>query len=149
MDEILELVRRSGLQADVKVVLSIQDWCKENGVEEDSPFRTGKTLKNLTTGRHLILLPDVITDEMASSVRFAMEFRGFAGAVEQLAEPITFLRHLVLHEIAHGLDDKRSERDCDRWAFKQLKALPSNTASVSDASASARGASSGAPQRER
>ena len=149
MDEILELVRRSGLEADVLVVPSIQDWCRENGVEEESPFRTGKCLKNVATGRHLILLPNVISDEMASSVRFAMEFRGFSGAVAQLTEPMTFLRHLVLHEIAHGLDEKRSEQECDRWAFKQLKALPSNTASVSDASVSARGASSGAPQRER
>jgi hypothetical protein len=103
MDEILALVRRSGLDADVEVVPSIQEWCKRNGVPEDSPFRTGKTVKNMTTGRHLILLPDVITDEMSSSVKYAMEFRGFSGVVRELAEPLTFLRHLVLHEIAHGL----------------------------------------------
>jgi hypothetical protein len=149
MDDILALVRRSGLDADVEVVPSIQEWCKQRGVPEESPFRTGKTLKNMTTGRHLILLPDLITDEMASSVRYAMEFRGFTGAAQQLADPLTFLRHLVLHEIAHGLDGDRSEQDCDRWAFEQLKALPSNNALVSDTSAPALRTSCGAPQRER
>jgi hypothetical protein len=103
----------------------------------------------MTTRRHLILLPDVITDEMSSSVKYAMEFRGFSGAAQELAEPRMFLRHLVLHEIAHGLDGDRSEQDCDRWAFEQLKALPSNTALVSDTSAPALRASSSAPQRER
>src|ERR671915_42110 len=114
MDEILALVRRSGLDADVEVVHSIQAWCKEHGLDEDNPSRTGKTVRNLATGRHCILLPEVITPEMASSVRYAMEFRGFADAVERLADPFTFLRHLVLHEIAHGLDETRNEQDCDR-----------------------------------
>jgi len=149
IDEILALVQRSGLEADVEVVPSIQEWCKQHGVPEESPSRTGKIVKNTTTGRYLILVPDVITDEMSSSVKYAMEFRGFSSAVRELAEPLAFLRHLVLHEIAHGLDGDRSEQDCDRWAFEQLKTLPSNTALVSDTSASALRASSGAPQRGR
>src|SRR6185295_3606138 len=108
------------------------------------PFRSGKTLKNTATGRHLILLPDIITDDMRSSVKSAMELRGFS--VEELAEPLTFLRQLVLHEIAHGLDGNRSEQDCDRWAFEQLRGLPSNSALVSDTSAPALRTSCGAPQ---
>ena len=149
MDEIVGLVRRSGLDADVELVPSIQAWCKQQGVPEDSPFRSGKIVKNMATGRHLILLPDVITDEMSSSVKSAMEFRGFSDVVQELAEPLNFLRHLVLHEIAHGLDGNRSEQDCDRWAFEQLRALPSNSALVSDTSAPALRTSCGAPQRER
>jgi hypothetical protein len=149
VEEILWLVGRSGLEADVEIVPSIQDWCKANGVPEDNPSRTGKTLKNLTTGRHLILLPELITEGMASSVRYAMLYRGFSDVLEQLSEPRTFLRHLVLHEIAHGLDASRGEQDCDRWAFEQLKALPSNTAIDSDTVHSALRAPHGARHRER
>ena len=147
MDEILGLIRRSGLAADVEVVPSIQEWCKQHGVPEDSPFRSGKTLKNTDTGRHLILLPEIITDDMRSSVKSAMELRG--SSVQDLVEPLTFLRHLVLHEIAHGLDGNRSEQDCDRWAFEQLRGLPSNSALVTDACAAALRASYSAAQRGR
>lgn len=123
MEEILALVRRSGLDADVEIVPSIQEWCKRHGIPEDNPSRTGKTLKNLASGRHLILLLDVITDDMCCSAKSVMELRGFAGVFQELAEPRTYLRHLVLHEIAHGLDSDRSEQDCDRYAFEQLRAL--------------------------
>ena len=102
MEEILALVRRSGLDADVEVVPSIQEWCKQHDIKEENWSRTGKTLKNLTTGRHLILLPEVITDEMSFlGLKYTMEFRRGCGS--KLAEPLAFLRHLVFHEISHGL----------------------------------------------
>lgn len=123
MEEILALVRRSGLDADVEVVPSIQEWCMQHGVPEDNPSRTGKTLKDLATGRYLILLPDVITDAMSSSVKSFMEASGFPDVFQELAEPLAFLRHTVFHEIAHGLDGGRSEQDCDHYAFEQLRAL--------------------------
>jgi hypothetical protein len=78
-----------------------------------------------------------------------MEYRGFSDAVQRLAEPLTFLRHLVLHEIAHGLDQSRGEQDCDGWAFEQLKALPSNNAMDSDTVRSPLRAPHGARHRER
>jgi hypothetical protein len=116
---------------------------------EDNPSRAGKIVKSRETGRFLILLPECITSEMSSSIKYAMEFRGFDRAVDVLADPLTFLRHLVLHEIAHGIDDAHSEQDCDRWAFEQLAKLPSNPAVEGDACESALRASSSAPHRER
>ena len=62
-----------------------------------------------------------------------MELRGFSGETDRLSDPLTFVRHLVLHELAHGLDDTRTEKACDRWAFDQLRTLPFNPTVERDA----------------
>lgn len=50
------------------------------------------------------------------------------GFFNLLNDALTFLRHLLLHEIAHikrrdmhsTLSDDEIERDCDEWAFQNL-----------------------------
>ena len=124
--EIRTIVEQSGLAGDVHVVPSIQEWCQENGVTEDSPWRAGKIVRSNENGRYLILLAEQITPEMASSAISALEFRGFVADAGVLSDPQAFVRHLVLHEIAHGLDGTRSEAACDAWAFQQLRKLSAN-----------------------
>ena len=131
--EIHAIVSRSGLAADVEFVGDIQEWCVRHGVPEDSPWCSGKIVRNSETGRYVILLVERITRSMVSSVISGMEGRGFASEVAQLSEPLAFVRHLVLHEIAHGLDSSRTEAACDQWAFQQLRQLPSNPTVESDA----------------
>ena len=106
-------------------------------MSEDSPCRTARIVRNTSTGRYVILFAERMTEDMVSSVVSALEFRGFGREVSQLSDPHTFVRHLLLHEIAHGLDATRSEYDCDRWAFDQLGTLPSNSTPHTDARASA------------
>lgn len=115
-------------ELDVETVPSIQDWCRSRGLTESNPFRCGAVFRSRETGRYLILLADNITTDMQSSVRAAMQMRGTLTnrQLEFLSEPGNFVRHLVLHEVAHALDDKRSEEECDRWAFTQLR--PKNAA---------------------
>jgi len=123
LGELRALAARYQLELDgVEAVLSIQDWCKGRGVPEENPFRTGKIVRNTETGRFLILLLCPITEEMFRSVISAMECRGFAKDAARLSDPGLFMKHLLLHEIAHGLDPSRSEAECDRWAFDQLAA---------------------------
>ena len=133
IDDIRSIIAWSGLESDVEIVPSIQAWCAQREVPEESPFRTGRIVRNAATGRYVILLPERITSDMVSSVVTAMELRGFEREVAVLSDPNTFARHLVLHEIAHGLDHTRTEQECDEWAFQQLRQLPSNRAAHPDA----------------
>lgn len=107
---------------DVEVVPSIQNWCHERNLPENNPFRCGAVFRNRETGRYLVLLADPITSDMQSSVRTAMEIRGELSnrQIDFLGTPKNFARHLVLHEVAHALDDQRTEEECDQWAFAQL-----------------------------
>lgn len=108
---------------DIEVVPSIKIWCEENRVPEDNPFRSGKALLNNKTGRYLILLANPITASMISSAVSAMLFRQRVSEseAESMMKPEVFLTHILLHEIAHTLDDKWSEDKCDRWAFDQMR----------------------------
>ena len=133
LTELRALARRWGLDIRVEIVPNIQDWCQAHGVPEDNPFRAGKIVQNDQSGQYVILVPETITTDMVSSVITAMECRGFATDVDLLSGGRAFLQHLVLHEIAHGLDHARSEEACDQWAFEQLRQLPSNPALNTDA----------------
>jgi len=87
-------------------------------VPETNHGRTGKTVRNSTTGAALILLPEEITLSMQRSVLGALEFHGYD--VAQLREPRAFLVHLFLHELAHAQFLEASEQECDDWAFSQF-----------------------------
>ncbi len=105
---------------DIEAVSSIQEWCKERGIEENNPFRTGKCLRNRDTGEYIILLASEITKDMQNSVISAMKIRGYGSEVEVLENSFSFLAHLLLHEVAHARNDKWSEKECDIWAFEEL-----------------------------
>ena len=108
---------------EIKIVKSIQEWCVENGIEENNPFRTGKCLMNRETKEYKILLAQEITPEMQNSVISLMELRGYGTEIEALKSPSNFLLHLLLHEIAHAKDSNWSEKECDYWAFEQLNEI--------------------------
>ena len=133
LTELRALAHRSELDVDVEIVPSIQDWCHAHGVPEDSPFRKGKIIRSDQSGRYTILLPETITSDMVSSAITALECRGFGAQIHVLSDARGFLRYVVLHEIAHGLEHSRSEDACDQWAFEQLRQLPSNPALNPDA----------------
>ena len=134
LEELRTLASRYDLPIEaMEAVPSIQGWCQKRNAPEESPFRTARLLRNDNTGCYLILLARLITADMVSSVTGAMLLRGFASEVELLSDARAFLWHLLLHEIAHGLDEARSEADCDRWAFEQLRLLASNRAFERDA----------------
>jgi hypothetical protein len=106
---------------DVLTVPDIQSWCRERNVVEDNPFRCGKALRQLETGRCVVLLADPISPAMRASVLGAMDYSNVDSAhMALLQEPIAFVRHLVLHEVAHVLNPEQTEEECDRWAFTQL-----------------------------
>jgi len=77
----------------------------------------------------LVLMRDETTPQQHADALVPLLVRGFPREqTQRLNDPLTFARHLFLHEIAHflrcgthanlGLD--AVERDCDSWAFEQL-----------------------------
>jgi hypothetical protein len=125
LGELQAIARRFDAKIDVEAVSSIQDWCKGAGLLEDSSFLCGKTLQVRETGRHLVLLADPITADMRASVISGMEYHGRLDPedIALLLKPLTFVKHLVLHEVAHATNHHRTEEECDRWAFEQLRVL--------------------------
>ena len=107
----------------IEIVSSIQEWCKEIGIEEDNPFRAGKCLRNCETGKYKILLAEEITPEMQNSIIGAMSLRDYSLKIEILENPKAFLIHLLLHELAHARNEEWSENECDRWAFEELEKI--------------------------
>jgi hypothetical protein len=122
LSRLRKLAAKYAVALDVEAVRDIQAWCDAHGVPENNPFRSAKVVKNNETGRFLVLLADPITPHMTSSTIEAMLLREHISNEEarRLTEPLNFLSHLFLHEIAHALDSRRSERDCDRWALEQM-----------------------------
>ena len=122
LDELTSVARRFVHDIQVEAVPSIQDWCKAVGMSEDNPFLCGKTVQDRETGRHLILLAERITPEMQASVISAMEHHAKLPRedIASLTNADVFVKHLLLHEVAHATGHERSEEECDRWAFQQL-----------------------------
>jgi hypothetical protein len=77
-----QLFEISGLFAptveEVLIVPSIKEWCLAKGITESSEDRAGKCLLNHSTGRHLILISEVITEDEKESIIGAMSFHGSA-----------------------------------------------------------------------
>ncbi|HMK56481.1 MAG TPA: hypothetical protein VK448_07590 [Dissulfurispiraceae bacterium] len=106
---------------EIEAVQDIMQWCNERGIEENNSWRVGKCLRNRTNGKYRILLAAEITPEIKNSVLAAMEYRGFGNEVSSLEASEKFLEHLLLHEIAHAKHETWEEKDCDKWAFNELK----------------------------
>ena len=121
-NELEALAKQYGADLDVLVTPDVQAWCKERNVAESNPFRCGKALRYNETGRHLILLADPVSGDMHASALSAMEHRGNLTheQLTTLRQPGAFVKHLVLHEVAHALDSRRTEDECDEWALTQL-----------------------------
>lgn len=123
LSELTLIVSKHIKECDLIAVESIQDWCVAHGLREDDPFRCGGVYQHQASGRYLVLIADPITDAMQASVLAVMQLRGYAtdAQIDFLADPYNFACHLVLHEVAHALDQGRSEKQCDEWAFSQLR----------------------------
>ena len=70
-----------------------------------------------------IVIRDAISEERVNGILGRLDFRGYWEETRTLrGDPAEFLRHLVLHELAHLENNWGQERedDCDVWAFSRL-----------------------------
>lgn len=104
----------------IKIVNDINQFCKQHWVNigNHSPFLPAIALKPKT-----IAIAARI-DKKSSTDR--IENCGFESATKQLrTNDEDFLVHLLLHELAHLLNNWPQERecDCDKWAFEEMSKL--------------------------
>ncbi|MBZ0157146.1 MAG: hypothetical protein K8I29_13150 [Alphaproteobacteria bacterium] len=106
----------------VLIIDNVPEWCRRHNIEEYNPSQTARAFRVQQTGKGVILLASLITPAMRRSVEIFIEQSGYSEEVKALRKDRDFLKHLVLHEIAHlnyGWGEGE-ESLCDEWAFAMM-----------------------------
>lgn len=111
----------------VEIVPDVASWCEGNAIEGP---REGEGISPIamcvygSSGEPArILLQEHIDSVRISSQVDALSLRGFDDAsVAGLHDDAMFVKHLVLHEIAHVKNGWGQDKEvaCDEWAFREL-----------------------------
>ena len=97
--------------------------------KDDIGGKLGQSLWGIATGKAVIQLPEQITGREIEESLMALAVRGQVTENPQLVHhageinlPLEFLKHLVLHEVAHIKNDWHQDRetDCDLWVYDQM-----------------------------
>lgn len=123
----VERIATSYIDVKVEIVDDIAKWCAANSggqysaSELDNPI--GKALWNSPSEPNRILLRATITGSQVDDHLLVLFIKGFKDVYYRIPSSVTFLKHLVLHEVAHIKNNWQQEHedDCDRWAFEQLE----------------------------
>ena len=98
-------------------VPSVEKWAQSVGRPLRRVFVPALAAR-ASDGRRLVVVRRLLTDEIQSNVRYGFVMRG--QDEEDLQDPMRFLEHLILHEVAHHVLDTEDEAPCDGWAFARL-----------------------------
>src|SRR5690349_19394959 len=116
------LEREAPRPVDLLICSSVAEWSKAHGGDgRVDPVAMAVTDGN--TGHWGIVLRRVIDDASIKSIFDRMEHcGGFTQCRTVLNTPENFLKHTVLHELAHLANNwgQEHENDCDHWAFERL-----------------------------
>ena len=121
--ELLEaqLAAHASKAVNLIVVSDIAEWERERGgFPAKSPIALAVIER--PSGAWGILVQREIDENAVNGVLSRVSWDGRHKAAERLITPALFLRHLVLHELAHLENgwDQSHEDDCDDWAFERL-----------------------------
>jgi hypothetical protein len=106
---------------DLIFVADVAAWCAQRkGENRGNP--AAKAIRAGQTKRAGIVLRKEIDSDRVNGINGRLAAGGFWTEADQLNTPETFLTHLVLHELAHLLNNwgQEKENDCDAWAFKKM-----------------------------
>ncbi len=118
--QIVGVFREFGIpDCELHIVPSVQAWAEARGVPEPSPTRVAMAV-TWTDGRRSIALKQCITPKDRRDVVDGMLVRRLDDETDRIEDPLSFLEHLVLHEIAELLYPTESETEKDRRAFQLL-----------------------------
>jgi hypothetical protein len=116
------LARCSSQPVNLMIVPDVADWAKAVGCAnfKGDPIATSATS---SAGGWTVIVRRSIDESRTYSVLAGINVRGRHKAHMLLSTPELFLRHLVLHELAHLENDWGQEREneCDDWAFERLQ----------------------------
>lgn len=117
----IEIRKHASRMVELRIVEDIAQWETSRG---GNPRRNPSAMA-ITEGPSsdwVILLRRSISRNSVASILDRVEFGGFPEARSLLTSPETFLRHTVLHELAHLENPWGQDREeaCDEWAFAKL-----------------------------
>lgn len=119
LPDVIKVLEMYGVESEwIEITSSVQDWCHENGVEEQNPFRAAKCF--LLPKRCHIVIQDEQTDAMIKSGKQCMVYDGFNSEVSELDTDYKYLLHLILHEVACFVLQNTEQKIRDEWAFSEL-----------------------------
>jgi len=124
--ELLEATVRENSNEPVELIFvdDISEWCAQReGENKSNPL--AKAIRDRESRVAGILIRKNMDSERIDSVKGRIQTGGFGLEVEQLDTPERFLTHLVLHELAHLINDwgQDMEDKCDEWAFQRMEII--------------------------
>lgn len=122
--ELLERVAACNSDETVEVVFveDVADWCAQRCIENwGNPAAVSIRGRRTDSGR--IVIRREIDADWIDGIKARMLLGGFWIEVDDLDTPEKFLTHLLLHELAHLVNDWGQDRedDCDAWAFDRME----------------------------
>jgi len=103
------------------VVEDCATWSTEHGIAVHSN-PNAMALRRHRDGAFIIVLREAYDAQHIQNTSQALLFAGWVREAEEVREPSAFLRFLVLHELAHLLNQwgQEREQECNEWAFHRL-----------------------------
>ncbi len=116
-----EIAKNYHAPVELIFVKDVAEWLSErSGDCTNNPVAV--SIQDSESGGYGIIIRKEIDADRVTSIIGRVHFGGFLDAADILSTPETFMRHLVLHELAHISNNWPQERenDCDAWAFVRL-----------------------------
>lgn len=119
-----ELLRHATQAVSLEIVPDVAEWAKANHVTVvGNPIATSLPVRGQLP--RAVVVRAKLSEGDLSGVLGRLDFSGHWGETREMRKDLVmFLRHLVLHELAHLENNwgQSREDDCDEWAFARLAA---------------------------
>ena len=102
----------------LQIVDSVEDWAASVNLPQRRVLIPAMAVR-ASDGRRIVVVRRLLTDVIQKAVLDGFLFRG-QGDQPGLEDPLRFVEHLVLHEVAHHVLDTDDEEPCDAWAFSKM-----------------------------
>ena len=96
-------------------------WAADHGCPVSSD-PNAMAVRRRSDGQPTVILRSAYTADHIERVSGSLWAAGWPDQSEEVKEPAACLRFLVLHELAHLVNDwgQEREQDCNEWAFRRL-----------------------------
>lgn len=86
------------------------------------PRLRGIAVRRRSDSRAIVVLRDNYDQEHIEDQVSALLVAGWLDQSDEVRQPVSFLKFLVLHELAHLVNHwgQEHEQDCNAWAFQKL-----------------------------
>jgi len=116
------------IDAIIEITEDTAKWCAKHPElvkKEDADSKLGMAFWNHPTEPNRIVLKETISDNEVDNHLLVLFIKGFNNVYYEIEDNGAFLKHLILHEIAHiKFNWVQSDEDkCDQWAFEELSKI--------------------------